>query len=158
MATVDSEVRTAGSVVDTVLVRETSLHPINSAGDKNINPEAGNSPVPDSGVGSHRTHRGQVTADFDVRMAEFIRDAERALTELRSGRYATKQQLETLQKSVMRSYETNFDRTKKAYFEENPNLPEMEIEYAVATALQRSRTSEIYGRFMQESTDSILAH
>lgn len=92
--------------------------------------------------------------DVDSRMSAFIQSTDSAMTSLHSGTLADSE-IQDLVLDLTARYTSEYGNMVSNYKKEYPTLPGMDIELAVARALERSRALRLLQQFTQAASDTI---
>lgn len=95
-----------------------------------------------------------IAADFDNRMSDFVRETDEAIASLRKGN-ASDKEIRNRISEISESYTTKYQSILASYKSENPEMPGIDVEMAVARASERSKATKLFQQFIQAASDTL---
>lgn len=94
-----------------------------------------------------------IIKDFDIQMADFIREAQKSLDNLSTGT-ATDRQISDMMSNIIEAYTSGYNALLNDYKSDYPGVDGIDVELAVARASEKSLAAKLLLQFTQAARDT----
>lgn len=143
----------SAAVESSEIIAETPQLTPQPEADATVDPTPGQQLPPASSTYAYPSKQEEIVIDIDTPMAEFISKLETADSALKSG--ITRKQLSDLLSDLIAAHSAAYHGIIKDAKQRYPDIPGIDVELAVARALERSRAGRLYASFNEALSDSL---